>query len=79
MGKHTAGPLSYDGFGWGKLSDGSIFIEAEHAELAERRLIAAPELLEACKWALMEWTLHAALTDSAKALRAAIAAADGRE
>ena len=44
--------LHQDGFCWKKLHDGAILVDPEHAELAERRLSSAPELLEACKIAL---------------------------
>lgn len=45
---------------------------------ADANLIAsAPLLLEACKDALREWTLHGALTDTARVLKRAIAKAEG--
>ena len=47
---------------------------------ANARLIAsAPELLEACKNALTEWTLHGSLTDTAREIRQAISEATGQE
>lgn len=43
------------------------------------KLTEEQNLLEACKSALTEWTLHGSLTDTAKNLRQAIAKAEALE
>ena len=75
--------LHQDRFCWKKLHDGAILVDPEHAELAERRLIAAPVLLEACRMAqrvLLQMDDHEDYTTrTLNDLAAAIEAAEGRK
>jgi hypothetical protein len=69
--------------GWGHLTGvGGLNLPEDKAvaiqEANGRLLAAAPELLEAAKWAVMEWRLHGQLTDSCRHVEAAIAKAEGR-
>ena len=61
--------------------DPAVYREIGKAEAlikAHARLIAAaPDLLEACKHAAMEWRLHGQLTDSCRILEAAIKQGEG--
>lgn len=53
------------------------FIQEDSEQVNSRLIAAAPDLLEAARSALTEWTLHGSLTDTARILRAAIKKAEG--
>lgn len=73
---HTKGPWHHDAT-WDLIKSNKKGIAALHSEnLADARLIAAaPDLLAACKLALEEGDDYIAI----KAIKAAIAKAEGRE
>lgn len=77
MSKHTAGP-------WAEFSTAQVMDKDENiiavtsGNVWDTRLIAAaPELLEACQFALQEWNEPESAPEALDRLRKAIAKADG--